>query len=435
MRLIIILLFFLVLWSLNDFILVSSQDQEVEQPLQNNVTTTVNNGNGIDIIIEEEVEDGNGTDIIIEEEVEEDPLDVLGEPDWTRLRPGWSLTVNDQCLYEFVFELVHDPTLPVGDDAYNGRCEYGESIPPKIAPEDGEPYLNPRQMWEQFPSYVWATMGFNHLSVDFLPCGRRPKGYTTPQYDFSFFRVTPEYRAETMVCEVIPDDEGAVPGEQICLSQQEEPNGMKFFIVPSAMVNRIPVVNMPTEFERPDHGYGPIPHYGLRSWDQSIVPDSPREWNDVPIFMSSYDGNPIMWQAHVPYKMVSGYESQFHSGAARYFETTIQTLPDSWSVHYDTKKDGGRIRFTLVGKAGICRDDFKRAEEAAGGPPSFGTSTEKEEEQQGQDEDGPERGDEDSTIEEDSSSANNRRRSIFTFGNIINMIATIRIVLSLLVCV
>ena len=100
-----------------------------------------------------------------------------------------------------------------------------------------------------------------------------------------FFRVTPEYRAENMVCDVIPDDESAVPGEQICLSQQEKPNGMKFFIVPSAMVNRVPVVNMPSEFERPDNGYGPIPHYGLRSWDQSIVPNSPREWNDIPIFM------------------------------------------------------------------------------------------------------------------------------------------------------
>jgi hypothetical protein len=40
-------------------------------------------------------------------------------------------------------------------------------------------------MWEVFPDYIWATMGFNHLSVDFLPCGRRPNGYTTPQYDLS----------------------------------------------------------------------------------------------------------------------------------------------------------------------------------------------------------------------------------------------------------
>lgn len=250
------------LWSLNGLILVSSQEDE-QQPLQNN---------------------GNETDIIKEEVEDDDPLGVLGKNDWSRLRPGWSLTVNDQCLYEFVFEFVHDPTLPLGNDEYKKKCEYG-SVEPQIAPEDGKPYLNPRQMWEKFDPYVWATIGWNHLSIDFLPCGQRPKGYTTSQYQFSFFRVTPEYRAENMVCDVIPDDESAVPGEQICLSQQEKPNGMKFFIVPSAMVNRVPVVNMPSEFERPDNGYGPIPHYGLRSWDQSIVPNSPREWNDIPIFM------------------------------------------------------------------------------------------------------------------------------------------------------
>merc|ERR1712072_762507 len=76
-----------------------------------------------------------------------------------------------------------------------------------------------------------------------------------------------------------------------------------------------------------------------------------------------------MWQAHVPYKMISGRDSQFHSGAARYFETTVQTLPDTWAVDYD--KSEGMIRFIMVGKAGICREDFERAQEAAGGAPIF----------------------------------------------------------------
>ena len=133
------------------------------------------------------------------EDIVWNPLSVLGEPEWTKLRPGWSLTVNDQCLYEFIFQFEHHaPSLPIGDDDYRGKCEYtgsngfnnGEGdnidkIDPKIAPEDNQPYLKPRQMWEEFPDYVWATMGFNHLSIDFLPCGHRPKGYTATQYDFS----------------------------------------------------------------------------------------------------------------------------------------------------------------------------------------------------------------------------------------------------------
>jgi hypothetical protein len=133
----------------------------------------------------------NSTATMEDEEIVWNPLAVLGEPEWTKLRPGWSLTVNDQCLYEFIFQFEHSKLLPIGDDQYQGKCAYGiefeggEDRDPKIAPEDGQPYLKPRQMWEVFPDYIWATMGFNHLSVDFLPCGRRPNGYTTPQYDLS----------------------------------------------------------------------------------------------------------------------------------------------------------------------------------------------------------------------------------------------------------
>jgi hypothetical protein len=119
-------------------------------------------------------------------EKEDDPMSVLGEAVWTRLRPGWSLTVNDQCLYEFVFQFEHDPNLPIGDPEFLGTCHFGETSddPPEKAP-DGKLYLEPRQMWERFPDYVWATIGFNHLSVDWHPCGHRPRGYSIAHYDFS----------------------------------------------------------------------------------------------------------------------------------------------------------------------------------------------------------------------------------------------------------
>lgn len=311
-----------------------------------------------------------------QEDTDSQPLDVLGDPSWTRLRPGWSLTVNDQCLYEFRFQFEHDSSLPLGDEEFKNTCSFDKTKTKleeatKISDVDGHSFLQPRQMWERFPEYVYATTGFAHLSVDWQACGRRPKGYTTPQYDFSFFRVSPEYRAETMVCKLIDEDDVAVPGEKICISNgQDDPKGMNFFIVPGAMINRVPVVNMPFDFKRPDHGYGPLPHYGLRSWDQENVPNSPKDWtDDIPIFMSSYAGNLVMWQAHVPYKMISGRESKFVSGAARYFETTVETLPDTWAVDYDASE--GVITFIMVGRAGICREDFEKAQEAAGGAPIF----------------------------------------------------------------
>jgi hypothetical protein len=172
-----------------------------------------------------------------------------------------------------------------------------------------------------------------------------------------------------MVCKLLPEEQTIIPGEQVCDLNQDDPNGMGFFIIPSALVNRKPVINMPVEFDRPELGNGPIPHYGLRSWDQINVPQFPVDWNDLPIFMSSYSGDLVMWQALVPYKMMSGDEDQFHSGASRYFETTVQTLPDTWAVDYDESE--GLTRFIMVGKAGLCRGDFEVAQEAAGGAPIF----------------------------------------------------------------
>ncbi len=113
-------------------------------------------------------------------------LSMLGEPVWTRLRPGWSLTVNDQCLYEFIFQFEHDKNLPVGDGEFRDTCFFGEEPGDTLGyAADGKLYLETRQMWERFPEYVWATTGFNHLSIDWRPCGQMPRGYAIPQYDFS----------------------------------------------------------------------------------------------------------------------------------------------------------------------------------------------------------------------------------------------------------
>mmetsp|Transcript_10743 Transcript_10743/g.25433 ORF Transcript_10743/g.25433 Transcript_10743/m.25433 type:complete len:231 (-) Transcript_10743:74-766(-) len=160
-----------------------------------------------------------------------------------------------------------------------------------------------------------------------------------------------------------------VPGEEFCDTEQDEPNGMNFFIVPAAVVDRDLVVNMPFGFRNKFLSDGPIPHIGLRAWNPEIVPNTPDEWNDIPVFMSSHAGKLVMWQAHIPYKLIQGQERQFRSNAERYFETTIQTLPDTWSVKYDERD--GKIHFTMVGKAELCRGDFERAQKMAGGPPIF----------------------------------------------------------------
>lgn len=162
-----------------------------------------------------------------------------------------------------------------------------------------------------------------------------------------------------------------VPGQEFCDTEQEDPKGMNFFIVPAAIVNREPVVNMPKKFTHRHLTDGPLPHIGLRSLDADVIPEKPSDWNDIPVFMSSYAGKLVMWQAHIPYNMIKGEKRQFYSNAHRYFETTIPTIPDTWSVKYNEKN--GNVQFTIVGKAEICRGDFERAQKIAGGPPVFPT--------------------------------------------------------------
>lgn len=297
-------------------------------------------------------------------------LSALGEPKWDRLRPGWALTVNDQCIYEFVFQFEHDETLPMGSQNFEVECVFKDpttKLPPVA--DDGKPYLEPRQFWEQFPDYVWATIGFQHLSVEWYPCGVRPRGYAKPHYGLSFFRVIPEYRARAMVCSLNPETDVVVPGEQVCDFQQELVGGKNFNIIPSAVINRNVVANMPVSFERPQLGNGPLPHVGLRSWDQLAVPITPNQWEDTPVFMSSYAGDIAMWQAKIPYTRLSGSENLFTANNYQYFEPTISTLPDTHAFHYIA--DDGIIRFSMAGRAGLCREDFEKAQAAAGGVPTF----------------------------------------------------------------
>jgi len=306
---------------------------------------------------------------------EYNPLSVLGTWDTYKLKSSWALTVNDQCLYEFVYQFEHPKDFPIGDNEHNGKCDFGtfdDPVKPKIAPEDDEPYLKPRRYWERFPDYVWATIGFNHISMDWQACGRKPAGYRQPQYDVSLFRVTPEYRVNNMVCKIYDDKwMTIVPFEDYCNANQDmdDANAINFHIIPTAMKNPQPTVNMPRPFTARKVTYAAQPYYGMRAWDENQVPEFPEDWETLDVFMGSHAGHVVLWQTHIPYKFISGEDRQFNSLAHRYWETTIQTLPDTWAVKYDERD--GKVYFTIVGKSELCREDFERAEAAAGGPPQF----------------------------------------------------------------
>lgn len=191
-------------------------------------------------------------------------------------------------------------------------------------------------------------------------------------FQLQFFRVTPEYRVNNMVCKVYGDKYMTiVPFEDYChpVQDMDDPDAIAFHIIPTAMKDSWPTVNMPKEFTARKVTYAAQPYYGMRAWDEERIPEEVDDWKYPEIFTASHAGQTVLWQAHVPYKFISGEDRQFHSLAHRYWETTVQTMPDTWAVKYDERT--GKIYFTIVGKSELCREDFEKAQAAAGGPPQF----------------------------------------------------------------
>lgn len=278
-------------------------------------------------------------------------LSILGDEDsWERFGSQYSFTVNDQGVYEFVMEFKHDENLPMGDEGFSGNCGFSNPLP--IDPIDERPIREPRKHFERLPDYVWKATGFQHLSLDWNPCGRYPNGYATPHYDFSFFRLRPEERAFFMECDQLTEAEVAVPGLiEACRFDQSTDKGKEFYILPASLVDRSLIPNMPEEFTQPDQ-YAPAPYVGMQYYDVENSPSSPGEWNDLDLAMSTYGGDVVMWQARVPYRLVNGTTPQFNSKTQEYFQPTIKPLPDAFSVYY---KQDGVIRFQMTGLSEIGR--------------------------------------------------------------------------------
>jgi len=313
-------------------------------------------------------------------------LSVLGTNSWTRFRPGWSLTVNDQCLYEFVFQIEHDSTLPnAGELSYEfaRQCRTDLAVDAlRKFPPDGKFWVETRQHWEALPPYVQAVIGFHHLSIDWRACGEQPEGYAKPTYEFSFYKPTPEYRAGVMNCTLFTGG-GLLPLEPFCDAENQvnNPQGQQFFVIPRAVSNPSKTVNMPEGFTT-DFQQSPVRYVGTRQWNPTAPPRFAEDWNDLALQMATYDGDLSMMRVKVPYSAVSNAAfdandnpapwdkgDKFHSLHMNYHESTIETLPDTISVDYDHAD--GFIRLHVIGKAGVCRSEFESLQQSAGGKAFF----------------------------------------------------------------
>ena len=89
----------------------------------------------------------------------------LGTNSLEALSYDFDVTVDENCKYTFVVNFLHNPDFDVGSAA---TC-----APGVMSEYNGLPLLAGWYFYEEYPEYVTAATDFQHLSLDYNPCGRK----------------------------------------------------------------------------------------------------------------------------------------------------------------------------------------------------------------------------------------------------------------------
>lgn len=280
---------------------------------------------------------------------------MLGSNDLVEmLSYSYDVTVDDDCNYDFTVTFSHNPGLPVGSAE---TC-----VPDEISDFDGLPVLAGRAYYDLYPAYVEMATGFNHLSLDYNPCGHPAGGFLSPHYDMHFYLVSLEYRAEELVCTTIP-------GLPLCAPEQNTTNGMAFFDLETTSSVDIArntstgggdvLLNMPAGFT--SAAADAVIYMGMHSLDRQMMPETPHNWTEpTVVFGSHYEV--VFFEPMLPFSYVAGDQDLSSEQEITYVEQTIPTLPVHLDVTYDAETKVTTVHFT--GKSSMCKGEFDNAKEA-----------------------------------------------------------------------
>ncbi len=109
--------------------------------------------------------------------------------------------------------------------------------------------------------------------------------------------------------------------------------------------------NMPADFKVQMDTM--IPLMGGHAWDQNKNPPNNLEWVDPIWIMGPYDGGLIAYEPMIPMAFFSGPDREF-SEAFSYEGKTIDTLPSSYTVNYDSSTKKISLTFIGISAAGTC---------------------------------------------------------------------------------
>jgi hypothetical protein len=275
-------------------------------------------------------------------------LNKLGTPNWDRYEGSYEVTVDDNfCEYIMTIKFKHDATNPAGPWDFVDACDPAISS----TASDGKAWHEPRKDWIRLPDYVFQATGFQHVGLEWKPCGAAPLGLRQGRYDLNLYMVPPEYRA-LMTC-----TEHQTPS--ICQFNQTSVIGRQHFSLPLLWANSKFVPNMPVDFQ-PDALYPEaFAHEGLISFDTTKIPATSSAWILPTFHMSTFDADVISWRAMIPYSFIgAGNPAEFNAGQA-YVYQTIPTLPKAWNMTFDPTT--GFTDVLIVGDAGLCASEFATA--------------------------------------------------------------------------
>lgn len=281
------------------------------------------------------------------ENMDEIDLSFLGTPNLTQYDGKIDLSVeerdDDECIY--TIHLDFDPSgkeTPPGNGGYEGSCATNSGNA-----TDGIPWHAPRRHWMRFPEHIADITGLNHLSMEWVPCGRPPLGYRQARWDLNFYTVEPEYRS-FMVCDTFKTP-------SVCQYDQTSHLGRRMFTLPRLARDPYYLVNLPKDFT-PDPEYPEaFEHEGLISYDPTIVPANTSNWTLPTFHMTTFDAAVVSWRAMIPHDFFAGKSWVRSSEYQFYVYQTMLGLPSNWSTFYDGSRMTVEVKGSVLpGAKSIC---------------------------------------------------------------------------------
>lgn len=283
------------------------------------------------------------------EDFENIDLSFLGTPNLTQYdakvsfgyEPMWiHKNKREECIYKISIDFNPDrKETAAGDTMYGGRCAANDA---QGNADDDLPWHTPRRHWMRLPEELVDATGLNHLSMEWVPCGRAPAGFQQARWDLNFYTVIPEYRS-FMICDTFKTP-------KVCQYNQTTHLGRRMFTLARLALEGdvgSGIANIP-KFFKPDAEYPEAYEYeGLMHYDPDpeITPINTTNWTLPTFTMSTYDAETVSWRAMIPHSYFAGKWWVKSREWQYYVYQTQMGLPTNWSTFYD----GDRMYVDVLG--------------------------------------------------------------------------------------